>query len=550
MTLVRTFGLAIVLSVALAANAHAQHRFENVERVVAFGDVHGAYERLTGILQHAGVIDADARWTGGRTHLVSTGDLVDRGDDGRRVIELLMRLESEAAEAGGRVHVLLGNHEVMNLTGDLRYVSAGDYEAFGGADARRAAFSADGAIGRWLHARPFTVVIDDTAFVHGGLSTAVHGMDLDQLNQTAQAQLATALQAIAEAEAEADADTDTEIARPSGLPFDPDGPVWYRGNALCHPYIESETLAHALRGLRASRVAVGHTVTEGRRITSRLDGRVLRIDTGMHPGYGGRPSALVIEDDGVRALYQDDAAAEVTPEPPRVWARPHGMDDAAIERFLREADIVGDEEIGSGVTRPRRLTLERDDVRIRAAFKTLDTDPGLERRSWRRDSDFADRYVHEVAAYKLDRLLGLHIVPPAVIRTVDGVEGAVVYWLEDMLSESERLKRGLSFRGHCSVHAQVALMNAFHVLIRNVDPNLGNILYDRDWQLWSIDHSRAFGTQRDGPSMIRGAQLNDSAAFTAALRRVTRKNLRELEPYLHRRQIIALIARAETLINR
>ena len=99
-------------------------------RVVAIGDVHGAYEGFLSILRLAGIVNEKGRWAGGKAHLVQTGDLLDRGKDTRKVLDLVMRLEGEAKKAGGRVHALLGNHEVMNVLGDLRYVNAEEYEAF------------------------------------------------------------------------------------------------------------------------------------------------------------------------------------------------------------------------------------------------------------------------------------------------------------------------------------------------------------------------------------------------------------------------------------
>ena len=79
-----------------------------------------------------GVIDADFNWSGGKTHLVSLGDLLDRGPESRKVVELLMKLDGQAEKAGGAVHLALGNHEVMVMTGDLRYVSAAEFAAFAG----------------------------------------------------------------------------------------------------------------------------------------------------------------------------------------------------------------------------------------------------------------------------------------------------------------------------------------------------------------------------------------------------------------------------------
>ena len=157
----------------------------------------------------------DLRWTGGRTHLVSLGDLLDRGADSRKVMDLLMRLQGEAAAAGGQVHVVLGNHEAMNVLGDLRYVDPGEYAAFAGEEppgqrdalrsdwvarngadsaaafdakfppgffGHRAAFAPDGRYGRWLLGLPVAIVVNDTVFMHGGPSKVLAGLAVQDIN--------------------------------------------------------------------------------------------------------------------------------------------------------------------------------------------------------------------------------------------------------------------------------------------------------------------------------------------------------------------------------
>ncbi len=200
------------LSLAQADEWH----FSDVKRIVAVSDIHGAYDAMVATFQESGVIDDILAWNGTETHLVITGDLLDRGPDSRRVVDLIMRLEREAARAGGQVHQLLGNHEVMNLIGDLRYVSDAEYAAFSDdesaeereqwfqrfwrsqpADAdeqpvrsaveakappgffgHRSAFRHDGFYGKWLLEKPLMIVINDTAFVHGGVPpyVAEHGL--------------------------------------------------------------------------------------------------------------------------------------------------------------------------------------------------------------------------------------------------------------------------------------------------------------------------------------------------------------------------------------
>ena len=202
----------LLCAVAAADDWH----YSDVKRIVAIGDVHGAYDALISTLQYSDVIDGDLAWLGGSTHLVFTGDLLDRGPKSRLVMDLIIRLEQEAPLAGGKMHLLLGNHEVMNLIGDLRYVSEAEYAAFldlesaeerelwyqrfrlGKADdidesitrrefdekappgyfAHRRAFRQDGIYGKWLLEKPLMIVINDTLFVHGGVppSVAEHGL--------------------------------------------------------------------------------------------------------------------------------------------------------------------------------------------------------------------------------------------------------------------------------------------------------------------------------------------------------------------------------------
>lgn len=578
--------LSAGLLVAAPAQAAEPWRIAGVERVVAFGDVHGAYEELYGLLQDVGLLDAAGQWSGGATHLVSIGDLLDRGDHGRQVMDLLMRLQEEAAAAGGAVHVLVGNHEAMNLVGDLRYVSSGDYAQFGteprdgfpaGFFERRAALQPDGAYGRWLLSLPFALAINDTLFVHGGLSSLVEGLSLAEINRSAGDDLRTVTEgwhALRAAGVIADDDDFGEVrdwarataggaatstlasrARPvadalDGLPFNPDGILWYRGNAICHAWAEAPMLRGLLAALGAERVVIGHTTTASRRLTQRMDGLVYRVDAGMNrAAYNGNPAALVFEGDAISAWYPGEGAVPVAAEPGvRQWARPYGMSDAEIEDFLRSAEITLVEDLGEGVTRPRRLTLERDGKVMRGVFKTVDTDPGLEsKRRWSRSDDRADRHIYDVVAYKLDRILGLEMVPVAVERSLDGEAGTLQYWLPDSFNEGKRRREGIPLDTPCSIAAQFNLMNVFDLLIFNVDRNLGNVLYDARHQVWLIDHSRAFGTERGIPDMLADASVEITPELAAMLARVTAEQLESLRPYLNRRQVDALVSRAQAL---
>lgn len=95
--------------------------FDPVDRIVAIGDVHGDFIKFRSALEMKELIDSKQNWKGGETHLVQLGDLPDRGPQTRRIIELLKKLEKQAPRDGGRVHILIGNHDAMNMYGDLRY---------------------------------------------------------------------------------------------------------------------------------------------------------------------------------------------------------------------------------------------------------------------------------------------------------------------------------------------------------------------------------------------------------------------------------------------
>ncbi len=299
-----------------------------VHRIVAVGDLHGDFAAWRAIARAAGLEDAAGRWSGGSTVLVQTGDVVDRGPDSLKIVLDLMRLQREAARAGGRVVALVGNHEAMNVTDDLRYVSAGDYAAFtdsGSGALRDRAFAAnksaieadyhrrdpkmgeaaihaawiaatplgqiehqaawhpDGRIGRWIAGNPAVALIDGTLFVHGGISTKFARLPIAEINRRVDAAL---------------------IARdavPEAIINDPDGPLWNRHFAIA-PSSDTPAspigaeLDQVLKAYGAHRIVIAHTPILGG-IAILFGGRLIRIDTGISAVFGGTPDYLEIIDD-------------------------------------------------------------------------------------------------------------------------------------------------------------------------------------------------------------------------------------------------------------
>lgn len=120
----------VLLAATLLALAPSPLRGQTKETVTAIGDIHGDLETFRVLLRRTGLTDANDRWIGGARHLIQTGDLLDRGPDSRKVMDFLRRLEAEASAAGGRITVLLGNHEVMNLVGDLVSTTRAEFAAY------------------------------------------------------------------------------------------------------------------------------------------------------------------------------------------------------------------------------------------------------------------------------------------------------------------------------------------------------------------------------------------------------------------------------------
>ncbi len=308
------------------------------ERIVAVGDVHGAFDKFVAILREAKLIDSRRRWTGGRAILVQTGDTTDRGPDSRKVMDLLRKLTEEAEKAGGRVHALLGNHEAMRVLGIYRDVGPGEFGAFrtpesedlrnryyellladnvkrskaagiefdgqafrkqffdatplGGVE-MQLAFAAKGEYGRWLRERDAMVKINGILFMHGGPSAAVAPMGCAAINANVRTELATLTAA--------GPDLDKTLI------VGTDGPLWYRGLVDGTPGVGQPEVEAILQAMGARAVVVGHTVPDGFRIRSNFGGRVVQIDTGMLDGEffpGGVPSALEIHGDTWTAIYE------------------------------------------------------------------------------------------------------------------------------------------------------------------------------------------------------------------------------------------------------
>jgi calcineurin-like phosphoesterase family protein len=313
------------------------------QRIVAIGDLHGDHDAWKAIARAAGLVDAKGKWVGGNATLVQMGDIVDRGPDSLKIIHDLMGLQREAPKRGGKVIVLVGNHEAMMMTGDMRYVHPGEYAAFTTRNSRslrdrvyeankaaietayqmrdptlvpakikeewikgvplgmveyKTAWRPDSELGKWEVANPAVVKLGDTLFVHGGISAAFANVPIDEINR----QVAAALKAQDES--------------PTAIINHPQGPLWYRGlitrgdgdeatmapvpPGATVPLTIDQEIDVVLKSYGVKRIVVAHTPARGG-IIAAAGGKLWRIDSAISRAYNGTPSFLEIIGDKVTA---------------------------------------------------------------------------------------------------------------------------------------------------------------------------------------------------------------------------------------------------------
>jgi hypothetical protein len=232
-----------------------------------------------------------------------------------------------------------------------------------------------------------------------------------------------------------------------------------------------------------------------------------------------------------------------------VGPRPAGIDDDALERWLVEAEVVNVEDLDTGVTEPHKVTLRKDGIELRAVFKEVSTDVtgGYDRKA---AINTSDRFEYELAAYQLDRLLGLDMVPVTVKRSVKQHRGVLQFWIDNSINVRRMLEQKKQPDGWCAVAPQYNLMNVFDVLTHNSDRTQENALFTQDWMLVLIDHTRAFRTLRTNPTLLYKGGVQVPPALAERLKRLDRDTLQaRLGPYLQGAQIDALLKRRDRLLK-
>ncbi len=255
------------------------------------------------------------------------------------------------------------------------------------------------------------------------------------------------------------------------------------------------------------------------------------------------------------ALAAPTAVVESPPPPTGyLWLDAAGrplpfQDHTTIREVLRSARVVSKEPTARGVAGAVKLLLEHDEIRLHAVFRMVDVTEREQKRSARKTVEHRDAAIFEVAAYELSQLLGIDRVPPTVERRVGEQDGTVQIWMEETVPQgdlAEQNRLNPPDAGHW--RRQKETMWVFDSLIANIDRNQGNILVDRSWTLWFIDHTRAF---RESTVLLNRDKITTcERSLWTALREIDEEAIRQrLEPYLRSREISKLLTRRVKLVK-
>ena len=319
--------LFVLLIYLVNTVSYAKDTWKGVSRIVAIGDLHGDYQQYRNVMTMTNLLDSNGKWIAGKTHLVQTGDIPDRGPDSLKIIRELQVLQKAARKSGGFIHLLIGNHEAMNIYGDLRYVHPGEYRAL--TDSKSAARQLDyyqrfitymnsngsdtvidetfktqwlntypsgyvehrqlwqpgGEMAKWVRKHNTLIKINDILFIHGGISPHQPFVSIKEINKTVSRELG-------------------KTPLPEGAMTDSEsGPLWYRGIARNPQDSELPALIKMLEYYKSEHIVMGHTTTRGV-IFPRFDARAISIDVGLSVHYGGGLAALLVEDGQFYAIHR------------------------------------------------------------------------------------------------------------------------------------------------------------------------------------------------------------------------------------------------------
>jgi hypothetical protein len=244
-------------------------------------------------------------------------------------------------------------------------------------------------------------------------------------------------------------------------------------------------------------------------------------------------------------------AGAVTAQEPQAEQTRTALSDAEKEEFLRHADVLRIKGVSTGITGTKRATLSNGKLTHDASLQSVDIYKMSFQTARGTELHFRDSYKYNIAAYRLDRILALNMIPVSVERRMQGETSAVTWWIDDVkMMEKERFQKKITPPDSASWNDQMHQARIFNELVYNTDANLGNLLITSDWRLWLVDFSRAFRMQKDlrAPENLKNCKL-DRRVYDG-LRSLDQQTLQaKLGDVLRGPEIDGLLARRDRILE-
>ena len=562
---------------------------------------YAGYSELVDSLRKFELIDQQNEWNAKKSVVISMGDVADRQEPAQ-ILDLFIKLQTQAEASGGRFIFILGEEEINALTGNIDSSNPSSLEYFAKLESKAVRenyltqyfpllessrelqddkiniernipsgllvkmemFSPNGKYGRWLKKQSVIEKVGKHVFTHGSIPKLESSINFDKLRSDLEQEFASLIASSSFEKSiqrlylrSTNSNLEERYYQADISQFlNDNNPISYRGGTLCHSYYYQETLRKRLKQLQVNRVFVGHeTFFEA---SSRHSGLLVSLGKKSKAlgtaarGDASTPAILKIDGELIDAYDKNAQIVSLKNYENTAVFYSHQMKVDQILKLLRSGSISKMEALSTGISKPFRVTLNDGDESIRALYKTIDTFPGIEKRKTKNsDEKYADRYLYEIAAFRLSEYLGFGLVPPVVEREIDGKKGSVQFWVEYTESKLNLEESEKSLSGICDYEAQRNLLRIFDLLIFNHDRNKSNILLESTHNrlIW-IDHSRSLSAHKRLPEYINTEKLYLSEQVINALEKLDSESATGLlEGLLNRDQIRALLHRKRLILN-
>jgi hypothetical protein len=487
-------------SFTLSAEKNNPYEFESSNPIYIASEIKGSIEQLKNLLINNKMLSKDFKWLAGNSHLISLGNFIDGDKNIDTQINFFEKLKAAVELDGGKLHLLLGQYELELLSDNNQTISQQHK--------------------LWLAKLPLMIKVNQQVFTHGGLSNQLEANSLTDINSL-----------------------DWKAKH---------HPTRHLANLMCHPYYESDNLKQSLKRLNSNRLWSGASVegSHNHQVMTRLNNQLMVIGKVFSTEPSDKILLAVFRSNNDLTIYNiNGTKRELIRQAPNRFKKNHyDMSEAEIIAFLQSATITSAKNTKHGRTKPFQVTLEKNAKQLKAVFKYFDSKPFTESKRWNDKSAYSDRYQYDIAAYRVDRMLNLNLVPITVEREYKGQKGVLVLWVDDLISELDINQQKLRLNKICNKSDEDNLLNTFDYLVRNTDRNQSNTLYNQHTgQIWFIDHTRAFSNKVHRQEFLRKKTITAPQGFIDAINKIERQQLNELRPWLHVKQVNALWQRMKRI---